>query len=135
MVAKMNHYVLTILFIIPLTMIALWESTFSKRFRWMDDSMNGSLDDECPEARDPETDEIDANKGLSISKTPFSELVKVFPNTHEVSPGSGIEVPALMTHIAPVKRSYDCQRDKRGEIPFGCFNEDAGRFAIMTLQS
>jgi hypothetical protein len=78
---------MTVLFFIPMMVIALYESTPSKK-NWLDDFIDGTpLDeDDTPAARDPEVDGEDARNGLVISRSPFSELVKVFPNTHEVSP-------------------------------------------------
>ncbi|SRR6266404_1944058 len=77
---------MSVLFFIPMTMIALYEA-FSPKKRWLDDLINGPLleDEDNPLARDPEVDGEDAENGLTISRVPFSELVKVFPNTHEVS--------------------------------------------------
>lgn len=34
--------------------------------------------------RNPEVDGVDGESGLKISKVHFEELIKVFPNTHEV---------------------------------------------------
>jgi hypothetical protein len=70
-----------------MALIALYESTLSKN-RWLDDFIDGAaLDEEdSPAARDPEADEEDARNGAVISRVPFSELVKAFPNIHEVSP-------------------------------------------------
>ena len=66
--------------------IALYEST-SPRNRWLDDFILGTpLDeDDSPAARDPEVSEEDARNDIVISKVPFSEIVKAFPNIHEVS--------------------------------------------------
>lgn len=77
---------MTVLFFIPLTAVAFYESTPSKT-NWLDDFINGApLDeDDSPAARDPDVDGEDASNGVIISRFPFSELVKVFPNTHEVS--------------------------------------------------
>jgi hypothetical protein len=77
---------MTVLFFIPMAIVALYESTPSRN-RWLDDFMTGPPLDEidCAVARDPEVDGADAENGLVISKVPFSELVKAFPNTHEVS--------------------------------------------------
>ncbi len=77
---------MSVLFIIPMTMIALYESLSPKK-RWLDDFINGPpLEDEDNLlARDPDAGE-DAESGLVISRVPFSELVKAFPNTQEVSP-------------------------------------------------
>lgn len=49
--------------------------------------MNGAPveeDEDNPAVRNPEVDGEDGDSGLKISKVPFEELVKVFPNTHEV---------------------------------------------------
>ena len=52
----------------------------------MDVLFDGQLDDDdSPVARDPRVEGKDAERGLEISKVPFSELTSVFPNTHEVS--------------------------------------------------
>ena len=75
-----------IIFIIPLTLIAFYESTFDKRKHvWMESWFGG--DDEgskdCPENRDPKVDDPNC-EGLEISKVPFDELIKVFPKTDQV---------------------------------------------------
>lgn len=85
---------MTVLFFVPMTVIALYESTSSKnRNRWLDDFINGTAldEDDNPATKDPDVDEADARNGVVISKVPFSELVKVFPNIHEVSPINGIQ--------------------------------------------
>ena len=78
---------MSVLFFIPMTMIALYESYSPKR-RWLDEFINGTPleDEDSPLARDPEVGGEDAANGLVISRVPFSELVKEFPNIHEVSP-------------------------------------------------
>ena len=78
---------MSVLFFIPMTMIALCES-YSPKQRWLDEFINGTPleDEDSPLARDPEVGGEDAESGLVISRVPFSELVKEFPNIHEVSP-------------------------------------------------
>jgi len=78
---------MTTLFFVPMAVIALYETTSSKN-RWLDDFINGTAldEDDSPDARDPDVDEEDARNNIVISKVPFSELVKAFPNIHEVSP-------------------------------------------------
>ncbi|KAF9263703.1 hypothetical protein L218DRAFT_927577 [Marasmius fiardii PR-910] len=78
--AKLNRVVMSIIFFIPLTVIALYEVNIHATEKWYTNWMQGDDrgDDNYPEIRDPEVD--DAN-GLSISKVPFMELIKVFPNT------------------------------------------------------
>lgn len=77
---------MTILFFIPMAVISLYETTSSKN-RWLDDLINGTAldEDDSLAARDPEVDEEDARNDIVISRVPFSELVKAFPNIHEVS--------------------------------------------------
>jgi hypothetical protein len=85
---------MTVLFFIPMMVIALYESTPWKK-NWLDDFIDATpLDaDESPAARDPDVDGEDAGNGIVISTVPFSELVEVFPNTHEVSPNVCIQIP------------------------------------------
>ena len=40
---------------------------------------------DTPEYRDPDVDGEDAARGLKISRVPFEELVRVFPDTTHVS--------------------------------------------------
>ena len=75
-----------ILFFIPLTLIAFYESTFNKRkYVWMEHWFRG--DDEaaqdCFENRDPEVNDPNC-EGLLISKVPFEELIKGFPKVDQV---------------------------------------------------
>ena len=85
---------MTVLFFIPMMVIALYESTQWKK-NWLDDFIDATpLDaDDSPAARDPDVDGEDARNGIAISTVPFSELVKVFPNTHQVSPNVCIQIP------------------------------------------
>ena len=85
---------MTVLFFIPMMVIALYESTQWKK-NWLDDfiDVTPSDADDSPTARDPDVDGEDARNGITISTVPFSELVKVFPNTHEVSPNVCIQIP------------------------------------------
>ncbi len=85
---------MTVLFLIPMMVIALYESTPWKK-NWLDDFIDVTpLDaDDSPAARDPDVDGEDARNGIVLSRVPFSELVKVFPNTHEVSSNVCIQIP------------------------------------------
>lgn len=76
---------MTILFLIPLAWIALWETRLPRQNGGYATSWIGSTSDdddeaESPSNRNPEADE----DGKVISKVPFEELVKVFPNVHMV---------------------------------------------------
>lgn len=75
------------IFFIPLTFIALFESVFDRRkHTWMDSWFRGNDEGEedSPENRNPDVDDAGVG-GLKISKVPFEELIKVFPNTSQVS--------------------------------------------------
>lgn len=84
--AKLNRFVMSVLFFIPTTIIALYES-FSPKQRWLNEFMNGTPleDEDSPIARDPDVGGEDAANGLVISRVPYAELVKEFPNIHESS--------------------------------------------------
>jgi hypothetical protein len=90
---------MTVLFFIPMMIIAFYESNPSKK-NWLDDFINGTpLDeDDSLAARDP-----DGEDGIVISRFPFSELVTVFPNTHEVSPKICIQSPTRHNHYSLVR--------------------------------
>ncbi|EKM79852.1 hypothetical protein AGABI1DRAFT_57071 [Agaricus bisporus var. burnettii JB137-S8] len=86
--AKLNRFVMSFIFFIPLTIIALYESTsssFSKN-RWTENWFRG--DDEAaedtPESRNPIVDDPSC-PGMEISKETFEKLVTVFPNTTQSS--------------------------------------------------
>jgi hypothetical protein len=73
---------MTITFFVPLSIIALYESTMSTRKNgWMANWLRGRVEEESEEANiDPELD-----GELQITKVPFEQLVKSFPNTQLVS--------------------------------------------------
>ncbi|KAI0303946.1 hypothetical protein BC826DRAFT_201757 [Russula brevipes] len=107
--AKLNRFFMTVLFFIPLTVIALYESS-SPKTRWLDDFINGTPLDEgdSPADCDPQVEGEDAGNGLVISRVPFSELVKEFPNTHESSEANIVkEIHQLKTRLDAVIASLD----------------------------
>jgi hypothetical protein len=71
------------LFFIPLGFIALFESTFSSKKHWVREwlASDNQGESDRPEHRDPK---VDDDNNLVISKVPFSELIKVFPDTQTV---------------------------------------------------
>jgi hypothetical protein len=84
---QLNKIVMTAIFILPLSLIALFESTFNtRRNSWMKNWLRGNDEGEAdaPTNRDPEVDGKDAEDGLVISRVKFVELIKVFPNTEQV---------------------------------------------------
>jgi hypothetical protein len=85
---------MTVLFFIPMMVIALYESAPWKK-DWLDDFIDATpFDaDDSPAARDPDVDGEDARNGIVISRVPFSELEKEFPNMHEVTPNVCIQIP------------------------------------------
>lgn len=85
---QLNRFVMLFLFFIPLVAIGIYEAELDpSRNKWVSDwlsySDQGMAD--SPEYRDPEVDGEDAAKGIKISRVPFEELVKVFPDTTHVS--------------------------------------------------
>ena len=92
---QLNRYVMVFFFFIPLSCIAIYESSFQRpKNGWLKnwltnrDQGDSDADAERPEHRNPEVSGKDAEDGLAISKVPFEELVKVFPNTHQSSEGT-----------------------------------------------
>jgi hypothetical protein len=86
--AKLNRFIMGIIFFIPLTMIAFYESVIDTSHsvwmkRWL--SGNDEGEEDRPEDRDPAVDEGTDSLGRIISKVPFDRLVKAFPNTNQVS--------------------------------------------------
>jgi hypothetical protein len=118
---------MTILFFIPMTGIALYDST-SLRNRWLDDFISGPPLDETDSsaARDPEVDGEDAGNGLVISKVPFSELVKVFPNTYEVSSTFALLDCSPGHDRFAVKRNQHCEGNTFGKGTFGDLDQIFG---------
>jgi len=85
--AKLNRYVMGFIFLIPLAMIAFSELTFDKRkHTWMENWFTGNDEGEqdSPANRNPVVDDPNC-VGLQISRVPFEELIKVFPNTAQSS--------------------------------------------------
>jgi hypothetical protein len=75
-----------ILFFIPLTLIAFYESTFdTQKHTWMRHWLRGNDEGEqdYPETRDPGVDD-DECQGKKISSVPFEDLIKRFPDTQQV---------------------------------------------------
>ena len=73
-------------FFIPLTVIAIYESTINKsKYVWMEHWFRGDDEaaEDCPENRDPEVNDPNC-EGLVICKVPFDELVKAFPKIDQV---------------------------------------------------
>ncbi|KAI0068594.1 calcium activated cation channel [Artomyces pyxidatus] len=107
--AKLNRVVMTVLFFIPLTIFALYETTSVSRTRWLEDFLTAPMeDDDNPSARDPEVEGEDADRGLVISKVPFSELIKVFPNTHESSEANIVkEIHLLKAQLDALVKSLE----------------------------
>ncbi|KAK0462001.1 uncharacterized protein EV420DRAFT_140598 [Desarmillaria tabescens] len=81
--AKLNRAVMRVVFIIPLTLIALYESTHGRHWvtDWLRSDNEG--DENYSQSKDPEADAEE--DGRRISKIPFEELIKAFPNTAQSS--------------------------------------------------
>lgn len=75
---------MTVVFFIPLVVIALVEAQLDVRASLIIRSMYDHVDEgeeDDPKNQDPETDHED---GMVISRVPFDELVKAFPNSYQV---------------------------------------------------
>ncbi|PPQ64620.1 hypothetical protein CVT24_008357 [Panaeolus cyanescens] len=110
--AKVNRWVMSIVFFVPLCIIALCESTFdSRRHVWMESWFRGDNEGEqdSPASRNPIVDDPTC-QGLEISRVPFEELIKVFPNT-----GQSMET-TIINEIQDVKRQLEVLMNKLGEI-------------------
>jgi hypothetical protein len=82
-ISQLNRVVMSFLFLIPLTVISLFESTFGReKNAWMHNWLRG--DDEggadYPEVRDPDVDE----GGKKIANVSFDELKSMFPDVTQV---------------------------------------------------
>jgi hypothetical protein len=87
---KLNRSVMSFIFFPTLAIIALYESALQRpKNKWVNnwfigrDQTDGGSED--PQHQDPEVEGDDATNGLAISRVPFAELIKVFPNTHQSS--------------------------------------------------
>ncbi|KAG1761379.1 hypothetical protein EDD22DRAFT_897285 [Suillus occidentalis] len=82
--AKLNRIVMGIIFFVPLTFIALFETsnmTKSWMIYWL--RSDEEVDTDNPVVLNPVVEGPDADQGFEISKVPFDELVKRFPNTEQ----------------------------------------------------
>ncbi|KAJ7682507.1 calcium activated cation channel [Mycena polygramma] len=121
--AKLNRFVMGVVFFIPLTLIAFYESVTDgeEKHAWMKRWLSGNDEGEedRPEYRDPEVDEANG-MGRIISKVPFEELVKEFPNTNQSSEALMLkEILGLKQQLAQVLEKLD------GGSKSGSGSEDA----------
>ncbi|KAF8915320.1 hypothetical protein CPB85DRAFT_1293894 [Mucidula mucida] len=101
--ANLNRFIMRFVFLVPLTIIALYESTVSTRpASWVTNWMRGvdEGDENYPHSRDPIVDNVE-DHGLEISKVPFTELIKVFPNTAQSSEA------LILSEISDLKRQLE----------------------------
>ncbi|KAF5387842.1 hypothetical protein D9615_000600 [Tricholomella constricta] len=108
--AKLNRYVMVTIFLIPLSLIAFYEATFDRhRHTWMNNWLRG--DDEgaadYPETRDPDVNGFEST-GMKISRVPFEDLIKVFPNTQQSSEATIIkEIQDVKEQLARLLKKLD----------------------------
>jgi hypothetical protein len=99
-----------VIFFIPLSLIALFESTLSTTRNswvkhWLRSNDEGEADD--PSNRDPQVEEEgEDGEGLVISREKFSDLVKVFPDTQQVRLGKDWWIDVDVVSNSRVKRQY-----------------------------
>ncbi|KAJ7129408.1 calcium activated cation channel [Mycena epipterygia] len=105
--ARLNRFIMAIVFFVPLTMIAFYESATmdTDKHAWMKRWLSGNDqgDGDRPEFRDPQ---VDGER--VISKVPFEELVKAFPNTNQSSEALMLkEILGLKKQLAQVLEKLD----------------------------
>ncbi|PPQ66580.1 hypothetical protein CVT26_009480 [Gymnopilus dilepis] len=85
--ATLNRYIMSVIFFLPLCSIAIFESLFNRRKNsWLETWFRGDDEGEedSPANRNPIVNDPNC-PGLQISKVSFEDLVKVFPNTAQVT--------------------------------------------------
>ncbi|KAG8881203.1 hypothetical protein FRB97_009772 [Tulasnella sp. 331] len=106
--AKYNRVVMSVVFCVPLMIIALWESQLSARSSALLSHVFDSLEDgeeDDPGRKDPSTENED---GMEISRTPFDELIKRFPNTFQSAEESILnEIKLLSKRIDELSKRLD----------------------------
>ncbi|KAF8450621.1 hypothetical protein L210DRAFT_3618243 [Boletus edulis BED1] len=82
LVEILNRIVMTVIFFIPLSIIAFFEASSMQR-SWVMHWLNGEdeIDFDNPAIIDPIVEGPEAEHGLQISKIPFNELARKLPNT------------------------------------------------------
>ncbi|KAI0053727.1 calcium activated cation channel [Auriscalpium vulgare] len=111
--AKYNRFVMTIIFFVPLTIIALYEAAaLSTSRKWLEDFISSPLEDvDNPNARDPVVEGEDADSGIQISKVKFEDLVKSFPNTLQSSEANIVgEIQALKERVEILVKALEASR-------------------------
>ncbi|KAJ7639099.1 hypothetical protein FB45DRAFT_904700 [Roridomyces roridus] len=104
--AKLNRVVMGFVFFIPLVTIAFYEAVAdTDKHMWVRRWLSfDEAPEDRPEDRDPEVQE----EGRVISKVPFEELVKKFPNTNQSSEALMLkEIVELKKQLARVLEKLD----------------------------
>ncbi|KAL6305806.1 hypothetical protein BKA93DRAFT_816703 [Sparassis latifolia] len=106
--SKINRYVMLVLFVVPLSMIVVYESELDPaKNKWVKDWLSYPDEDseDDPQVQNPEVAVVDAERGLRISKVPFEALVKEFPDTTHSSEAVILrEVRDLKEQIEELKK-------------------------------
>lgn len=123
---------MSVLFFVPMVFIALHESLLDPRKnKWMNNWVNGSFEaDDSAQARDPEVDGVDADRGMKICTVPFEEIVKSFPNTQQVTYPIFDYSPILIIFFA-VERKHNFEGTRCVEEEAGCTDKVVGIARLM----
>jgi hypothetical protein len=101
-------------FFIPMVFIGFFEAVIDpNRNIWLRDWVHSAIDsDDTPDARDPKVTGKDAERGLVISKIPFTELIKEFPKTTMV----GFQSLLVINMITKFCRFKSAEATMLGEL-------------------
>jgi len=113
--ARYNRVVMSILFAVPLAVIALLESQLDVRTsRFMKSVFEENIDEgeeDDPNNQNPPTDH---ENGMQISKVPFDELIRPFPNSYQSMESSILaEIRALHDRIDELAKQLGANKKEK----------------------
>ncbi|KAI0960415.1 hypothetical protein AcW1_004936 [Taiwanofungus camphoratus] len=115
--ARINRYVMLVVFFIPLSIIAVYEAELDPaKNKWVKDWLShpDEGDEDNERHQNPEAGSEDAEHGLEISKVLFEDIVKVFPDTTQSSEAVILrEIRQLKGQVEELKKLLTEKTDKR----------------------
>lgn len=111
---EINRYIMLVLFFVPVVFVSFFEAVIDPNRNvllreWAHTSI---VFDDSPDAKNPKVTGEDAERGLVISKVPFSELIKEFPKTTMSAEATivselGIRTDALNKRMNKIEEKMD----------------------------